>query len=503
MSITRCTFYLTFIRTTIQTISLYWMNVCLRHRYFVLIFGLAVFLRFYQFQNTMIFIGDAARDFFAANQMLQTGNIPLLGIPSSIPRFRQGPFSIWMLAFFLFVSHGNPIIGGMSLAFFSLATLVMLYVLLRKQSNITVALLASFLFTISPMAVAHSRLAFIITPLPFFLLLYIIALVRVHLSFTKKNIFLAGLGWVLVFQFELAAFPLIFLLIYIFIKKKISKFSYFLYAILGCCVGLFPQILYDLTHNFKHLGGFILWLGYRVVAIFGYSGEHTFTFSRFFSTLTTMWKYFIRIVSVDVIWISVVFLLLFFLSFFYIWKNRKQLPFIVELSGVGTIILIVAFSIHGAPSEAYFPPFLLFLPIIIAYGIYSFSKIQLFRKSLILFIILMGIWSTGSIMGNSFFVSTDSNFNYGPSFQEQKQVVSYILSKTKEDSYTLQSTDEGNRFPTYLDNYRFIAQWMGKKVTSIEKADHVFFIESKQSTLKNYPKAKVAKFTTVDVVQIY
>jgi hypothetical protein len=65
---------------------------------FLGIVSLGIFLRVWKLQETMIFFSDAGRDMIVSLDMAQHGKIPLLGIPSSVPQFRQGPVFIWMMA---------------------------------------------------------------------------------------------------------------------------------------------------------------------------------------------------------------------------------------------------------------------------------------------------------------------------------------------------------------------------------------------------------------------
>ena len=67
-----------------------------KNSWMILIVMLASWLRITQIDTQAILFGDAGRDLLVARQAVENNSLPLLGIPSSIPRFHQGPLTIWM-----------------------------------------------------------------------------------------------------------------------------------------------------------------------------------------------------------------------------------------------------------------------------------------------------------------------------------------------------------------------------------------------------------------------
>lgn len=474
------------------------------HALFLLIAFAGIALRVYQLDSHMIFFGDIGRDFQAAKQMIETKEIPLLGIPSSVPRFRQGPVTIWYIAGIFLVSDYDPVIVGTMFALLSILVMVALYLFLRETVSATVALVATTIFAFSPLAIAHARMPYHTTPIPLFTVLFLYCMYRLWNAPTDhKNLFFAGLSWAVLFQFELAVAPLLFVIPYVLYRKKqyTKKIIPKSVAVIGGIgLGVLPQILHDLTNRFEHLGGFAIWVAYRLTAFAGYGGEHTVGLGRIANTVNIFKSYFVKMVSIEQGVLALFFLILLISSIFFLYKNRKTLPVTIEITAITTLILTIAYFIHGTPSEAYFPPYFILVPILLGYG---FSQLSAITKTatasiLILWVILTPI----RIVQNNFFTTpTDSTFHYGPSYGEQVRVMQFITTQSGERSYKLYSTDEGNHFPAFLDHYRFLG-WRLGKAESDDLSDHVFFIQLNNRDVLSYPGSRVIPFDQITVVQL-
>src|SRR3989344_8882572 len=83
----------------------------------LLLLVIAAFFRFYKLSGLMYFIGDFGWYYLSARDFLLTGNIPLVGIPSSVPILRQGAIFTWLLAGTLKLFNFNPVSGAYLTAF--------------------------------------------------------------------------------------------------------------------------------------------------------------------------------------------------------------------------------------------------------------------------------------------------------------------------------------------------------------------------------------------------
>ncbi|MBI3366639.1 glycosyltransferase, partial [Candidatus Roizmanbacteria bacterium] len=75
----------------------------------LIILSVSAFLNLYKLDTLMMFFGDFGRDYLAARDMLLTGNIPLVGIPSSVVWLHQGPLSIYLISLALKIGNFHPV----------------------------------------------------------------------------------------------------------------------------------------------------------------------------------------------------------------------------------------------------------------------------------------------------------------------------------------------------------------------------------------------------------
>jgi 4-amino-4-deoxy-L-arabinose transferase-like glycosyltransferase len=462
----------------------------------ILIVVAATLLRVWRLSTHAILFGDAGHDILSAITALQTKTIPFLGIASSVPRFHQGPLTVWAHMLILLIPGRSVFYHSLFFAMISIAAVVLIYEFAAVHRTKFEGLVAAALLAFSPLAVAHGRMAYHITPLPLAMILFLFAAVYMAKG-GKRGIFWASLAWAFVFQFELATAPLILVVVYLLAKKKKLFSRYSVRDIVaGAAIGLLPQIIFDLTNNFKHLGGFVLWVGYRLVSSVTV-GSHRISTNSLTTVFSTFKIYFGKMISTDVTIITVIFIAAIFLSGYLLISQFKQqkLPVSMEVVGLSTLILIVSFIIHGGPSEAYFPPFLVLLPLLLAYALTQIHP--LLKRIVVVSLFFLAAFNSWSIFQHNFFVSTIGQFNYGYSVAEQRNIVSYIKLSTDSDFQFKTTTDV---FPSYFDNLRVMA-WEQDLNENTDNGNSVF-IETKKSPLRWYPDVTRAEFKTVDVYQL-
>lgn len=467
----------------------------------VVVLCVAIFLRVWKLESTMIFFADAGRDMLAAVQMIQTHKIPLLGIPSSVPQFKQGPLFVWFEAIIFLVFGPQPLAVGYAVAVLNCLSIVFFFLLLKKHTNSHVALLATLLLATSPLAVAHSRMPYHITPIISFLLLYLWNIDRL-IEQKSRAVLGAVLSFSLLFQFELALFPLLLLIPLSLWKTKHWKKTFLWEISLGFAIGLLPQLIYDTTHQFSQLGGFIFWVAKNIARYFLPGTSHAFSISQFVDTAKIFFFYFSRIFSLNSTVLGAVFLGLVLLSLWSIVRTKKADLFLYEV-GMSVLLLLLALVIHGTPSEAYFPPIIVLCCMSIGIGLFHWK--QLAKYLVVLLIMSTALINSRAIMHNHFFVlPANSKFHYGPSYKEQLQVMRFIQRDTNTKPYTLRSSDPEARFESYLDNYRMIGLSLNNSTqqSQSETPTAVYFINSKNSELVEYQGAKTVLFDHVSVIVV-
>jgi GT2 family glycosyltransferase len=395
--------------------------------------------------NFLNIIGDLGRDYIAALDMLGTRVIPLLGIPSSIPRFSQGPLNIWFSAFSFLFGGVSPFSPPLFAALLATAGIAMLFILLSKQYGKHTSLYATLLLTTSPAAVLQSRLPFYLFGVPVFLVL----LLKKGMQLRKSSfsIFTFVFSWWLLFQWELATLPLGVLVFFFFLVKKISIKKAFIPTLFATLFGLAPQILYDVTHQCAQLCGLAAWVGYRAAAIFGVFQREPLTLHQIQYVATQSVKQLQLQTGGEVIGLTLIMLIVVIGILSQLMKKYRDS--LVLGSIVGSVLLAISIVIHGEPSEAYFPPFLVFGSIFVAQALSIFSPS--IRKIVGFSLIVLSIWNGYQLVSHSF---------YTKQLRPQLDAAQFIVQEAAGQQINLVSYDSPT-YKTYLDGVRFLIRVYG------------------------------------------
>lgn len=442
----------------------------------------ATWLRVWQLDSHGILFSDAGRDLLVAHQAVEDNTFPLLGIPSSVPRFKQGPVSIWIEMVMISLFGVNTLVQSLTFALIAVVAVIGVYEFVCIYISKKHAVLAAWMMAVSPLAIAHARVPYHTTPLPLALILYLFSLLA--LWHKKKHAsFWAGLGFAFLFQFELAMAPLFLLLPFTWWQRKypVTK-NLLLQCLAGVVLGLLPQVIFDVTHRFSQIGLFFLWIGHKLYEFASFQGGGTVQFSQYFSSLALFGG---RVFSTDYWPVSVVVLLLIILGFYFsivAYRNKQLKPatLLVELS---LLLLMAGYFVHGAPSEAYFPPFLVLLPIHLAVSIFYLPTRARYFAVACCFV--LGCFNAISVVQHNFFVSTQHQFAYGASTRELRQVLEFIQTKSPEGYNLATFNNSEQRFPSWFDNYRWLALEYG--YLAPDPAKKTFYIEPQQTTTSTGP----------------
>lgn len=466
---------------------------------FLVILLIAVTLRIWDLPNKGVFFGDAGRDFLAAQQMVDERHIPLTGIATSVPVFHQGPAMIWMIGAVGVASGWDPTALFASFALFGILAVVLLYWLLEKELNnrmfslTTTALLAS-----APLAVAHSRMAYHVTPIPLLTVLYLITIVMV-LRKHKHAILLSALTWGVLFQFELSLLPLLLVLVVAGWSTRQFSIKHIRNLALGGLIGTLP-----------FLAQFPTLFGKLRDKLTSNEGEELLNrmIVHFPETLENFWGYGQKFLSVENPGQTAVMLALLGLGGVFVISQWKTLPLLIKATAVSFFFLTLGYVIRSRPSEAYMPPYFIYAPILIGWGVAQIRAVQpVIGKSLQLLILIGCIINTHAIIATNFFVlPTSSSHHYGVSYGEQANIVRFLHATYPQSPLIFDSTAPDNQFASYLDTYRFIHTTDPQsRSSSNNHSDRLtqpmrVFIETPSSTLLNYPGALVYRFPSANVV---
>lgn len=139
----------------------------------IVVLALAIFFRFWQIRDYVVFLGDEGRDMMVMRDMIRQKRLTFLGPTASVGGFYLGPIYYWIAAPFLLLWRFDPVGPAYLVAAIGVATVALLYKFLKEAVGFWPAILASSLYATAPLILRYSRSSWNPNPLPFFALLLI------------------------------------------------------------------------------------------------------------------------------------------------------------------------------------------------------------------------------------------------------------------------------------------------------------------------------------------
>lgn len=229
--------------------------------FLILIIFLGGIIRFFRIEDLAVFLSDQASDSTKVLEILR-GRLTLLGPPTSVGGFFNGPIVYYLMAPFYFIFKGEPEAGTVFQTVFQLLTLPFLFLLGKKLGNFLVGLTACFLFAVSPLMIDYSRAAFNAHPAIFFstLILWLFFSLKEKFSLIKGVFLGAMLGFIFQMHYLTLALFLFILISPFFIDKKLFHLKYYLTIIVGFLIGYSPFLIFELRHQFLNTKLFFKYL---------------------------------------------------------------------------------------------------------------------------------------------------------------------------------------------------------------------------------------------------
>ena len=244
-------------------------NFLIKNRYLIFllfIVVLAVFLRFWRLSEYMTFLGDEGRDALALKRMIVDHKFRLIGPVTSIGNMYLGPIYYYLALPAMAVSRLSPVGPAAFVAFLGVVTVGLVFWWGKEWVGEKGALMAAFLYALSPIVIIYSRSSWNPNVMPFFALVTMFGLWRVWqkrqfwwlpiigvtLSFALQSHYLGllliptvGIFWILAFKESLK-------------QKTLKKFLLmsFLCCLLFVVLTIVPLVWFDLRHNFINFNAF-------------------------------------------------------------------------------------------------------------------------------------------------------------------------------------------------------------------------------------------------------
>ena len=232
----------------------------------LLILLVAAFLRLYMLPEYMNFLGDEGRDAIVVKGILTEGNMPFIGPPTSVGNMYLGPLYYYMMAVPMTIFWMNPVAAAGMDAFIGVATVGLIYYLAKEWFGRAGAILASFLYAVSPVTIVMSRSSWNPNPAPFFGLLAFLGYYQARISKNYWWLILTGFSLAAALQMHYLAlllvpiFGVLWFYDLVLIKRQKLKVRRFwsgsLMALVVFCLLMFPLVLFDLKHNYMNWRAF-------------------------------------------------------------------------------------------------------------------------------------------------------------------------------------------------------------------------------------------------------
>ena len=214
----------------------------------ILIILLAIFLRQYNLEKRTLFDADQEEIAGRAKELL-SGHPVLLGPKTSLGGFSIGPGFTYLWGLTSIFTKGDPIAGTYTSIFLGVCFILLIYFFTRKIYSEKTALVLSLISAVSLTLVVWDQSPW--APSLFYLA-ELLVIYGVYVSDKKPfGIFISFLGFAIGFQAHFAIFllvPAAFIYWFLF-KPKIDR-KWIICSLLITIIGLLPDIIFDVTHQF-------------------------------------------------------------------------------------------------------------------------------------------------------------------------------------------------------------------------------------------------------------
>lgn len=427
----------------------------------VLVLLLAAFFRFYRLSEYMTFLGDEGRDALIMKKML-SADFPLIGPPTSVGNIYLGPLYYYMMFIPMVLTNLNPLSAAAMNAVIGVLTVGFIYYLGKIWFGRMAGLIGAYLYAISPVTIIYSRSSWNPNPTPFFALLGIFSLYKIHQTGNFLYLSLTGFALAAALQMHYLAFILLPIGVILWTnaiwkRKQFSK-NIFKGTILGMITFLLvmsPLFIFDLKHNL---------LNYRAITTLLTQGSAIKT--DIFLNLTKIPKLFSynligRYIASENYFLQMVLSLLILLPFVY-FKTWSILAL-----GVWMWVGLLGLSFYQQSIYDHYLGFLNPVPFLLLGSIVSIRLIPKKLTYLILTILVISL--TYINLQNSPLLTPPNN-----QLKRTQEVAEFIINETSGKDFNFALLAKNN----YDAAYQFYLEEYGHKPKTVpfDKTDQLFVV---------------------------
>ena len=447
----------------------------------ILIILVAIFFRFWQIRDYVVFLGDEGRDMIVMRDIFVNSHLPFLGPSASVGGFYLGPIYYWMAAPFLFLTNFDPVGPSYFVAALGVATVFLLYKFLKEEVGFWPAAISSFLYATAPLIVRYSRSSWNPNPLPFFSLLLIYSLYLAKKR--QKDVFflLAGASLGIAIQLHYLAIllvPIATLICFVnFPFKKVFKITPL--SLVGFLITFSPFLIFEIVHNFPNI---------RTILEFVTRGSTVNLITRNIIWIVTDSAniFFNYIAGVNgSIWVKLVFYLTLIPVIWgslYLWKSKKLIISIVLIWFFGGL---VAIRLYAGQIFDYYYGFMFPAPFVTAaFIIYIFwQNIHTRLFTLVLLAVVLIVFVT-----HGFYKSPPNNL-----IDQTSNIADFVLEKSEGQPYNFALISDHNSDHAYR-YFLEVKKNQPKQLEEIVTEQLLIVCESKNCEPLGHPLWEIAAF---------
>jgi len=234
-------------------------------------------------------------------------------------------------------------------------------------------------------------------------------------------------------------------------NKKIIFFSF-----ISLIVPLLPMILYDVRNGFPQTIKFAAWIAYRMISLFGYNPQQSFSISKIIIIVNFLFVNFVKLffASNNLISSAIIIAVISWIIYIFIKgksNNSYNLVFIMFFIPLLLVIL------NQVPSDAYLP---MLFPITILLVTIFLDWIMDIKRMLIPILI-----SIMFIVVSNINLMTKNNFSFESpnilTLTNRILVSKEILNMAGNKDYNLKGAGQGSEFESFTMNYEYLTWWLG------------------------------------------
>ena len=443
------------------------INHKLEFLFLTLILLVGAFCRLYKIDQYMTFLGDKGRDVIIVRRIFTELHPPLIGPGTSIGNMYLGPLYYYMMAIPLLVANFNPVGPAIFIALLGIVTIFFVWFVIREwfppvegQGTCWGALVAAFLYAISPVVIIYSRSSWNPNIMPFFSLLTIYGIWRVWIKKELKWLVVVGISFACVLQSHylgLLLLPVIGIIWFLVLIKTEKKKKLIRYSVIGIAAFLIlmsPLLFFDLRHNFQN---------FKAMKLF-FTDRQTTVSVLPWKAIPDMWPMLNNIttdlVAAKNVQVGLGVAAAITLYFIYVYLVKREKFDEKKMSVILILTLWLGFGLIGLGLYKqniydHYYGFLFVLPFITIGGIVEVNKKLLFRLLLLAGILVL--------------VAVDlvnSPLRFAPNMQltRSRDIARLIYDKAEGQRFNLATISERNNRDVYQ---YFLAVW-GAKVVDVD-----------------------------------